>query len=204
LTHLNIANCNFQPEFINFFAQLSFKSLKQLDISGHRFQHEAFCRAFTSHNLSALRVLVMANCRDLNDLCLNLVAKTAHKLRRLCISQCAEITDDGLYLVAQNCNKLTHLDISHCKNVTSRILFFFGKFQNALEEIKLDGCPLICRVKEDFSSFIESHPKLRKISLKNVPIDDDALNSISKYSQLLKVIDLESTSISSSGKSPFI
>jgi len=199
LNYLNIANCNFQPDFINFFSHLSFKNLKHLDISGHRFQHEAFCRAFALQDLSALHVLIMRSCRDINDSCLTLIAKTAHNLRHLCVSQCSELTDDGLYFIAQNCNELTHLDISHCEKLTSRTLGFFGTFQTSLEETIFDGCPRLYQDKKNFHFFMQNHIKLKKISLKNIPIDNEALSSICNNCPSLIEIDLEATSPSSLG-----
>jgi F-box/leucine-rich repeat protein 2/20 len=202
LVHLDISYCNFQSDFIAFFSNLCCQQLKYLNISDLRFHYETFCRAFASQNLLALHTFIAKNCSDLNDSCLILIAKTARHLRHLCLSGCVELSDDSLGVVAQNCNAITHLDISFCDKITSKTAKHLGSYLNSIQEIIMDGCSFIYHEqKENFHSFIQHNSELKKISLKHIPIDNEAIDYICKYCcDSLQEIELESTSVSSVGK----
>jgi F-box/leucine-rich repeat protein 2/20 len=119
-------------------------------------------------------------CRRLSPGCSN--------IKNLSVEGCSRLTSEGLCSLVSSCSFLESINIGGCINITDSFLDFLEKdISSNLVSLNLRGC--IKLSEERISSFLKNCKMLASLSLRELPVSDQVLNSLPNSLEELDLTD---------------
>ncbi|KAF4133729.1 WW domain-containing protein [Phytophthora infestans] len=127
-----------------------------------------------------LRHLDLSNCVAISDGTLHCVAMSCSELSSLLLSGCYRVTSIGVSEILAHCNKLSSLNVTGCDRVTDQA--FVGDFHRSRHQQPIS--PI------NKTSTRNTPNQLISLRLRGTQITDLTLKWVSKYSSLLRELDV--------------
>ncbi|WVZ50025.1 hypothetical protein U9M48_001324 [Paspalum notatum var. saurae] len=132
-----------------------------------------------SGTLSVLRLdgieIFASNLQAIGSSCKNLV--------EIGLSKCNGVTDDGIASLVGHCSNLKTIDVTCCHLLTNDALAAIAENCRMVECLRLESCPFINEKGIERVATLCSH--LKEIDLTDCRINDEALQHLSRCSELL-------------------
>jgi len=123
---------------------------------------------------------------SITDLSLSVIAQHISSLKELVVAECSEITDFGVSIVAQQGKEnLRLLDLNDCCRITNGIFTYLCFFCTELKCLRLRNTQI---TNEGLQSL--THLKLDELNLDGLPVTDTLLFQLLQNQDQFKIVDL--------------
>ncbi|KAH7655057.1 F-box and leucine-rich repeat protein 2/20 [Dioscorea alata] len=116
---------------------------------------------------------------------LKIIGANCKGLTKIGLGKCKGVTDENISELVSNCADLKTIDLTCCHDVTDDSLIAIANSCKKLESLLLESCSLI--TDEGLVYIGTCCPNLQEVDLTDCDLDDSALESLSRCSELMKL-----------------